>query len=151
MTRPATFKKGFGGDIATSGILNDLDGSLGSGAPGGVVAPYAGHFANNPDCVVGYDVFDKDLGTPEYVRCTSTIRRVSFSAKWTSAKTNSKVVQVPPHSDRRRHGLETVHELPELLGRFTVLARPERRPELRRSRRPKESTCFYSRRGANTH
>lgn len=31
-----------GGDIATSGILNDIDGTLGSGAPGGVVAPYAG-------------------------------------------------------------------------------------------------------------
>jgi hypothetical protein len=40
VTRPATFKKGFGGDIATSGILNDVDGTLGSGAPGGVVAPY---------------------------------------------------------------------------------------------------------------
>ena len=97
VSRPATFKKGFGGDIATAGILNDLDGSLGSGAAGGVVAPYAGHFANNPDCVVGYDTFDQDLGLPEYVTCTSTIRRVSFAAEWTSAKTNTMRLYKFPH------------------------------------------------------
>ena len=59
VTRPATFKKGFGGDIATSGILNDLDGSLGSGAPGVWSSrPTRATSRTIPDCVVGYDVFD---------------------------------------------------------------------------------------------
>ena len=97
VTRPATFKKGFGGDIATSGILNDIDGTLGSGAPGGVVAPYAGHFANNPNCKIGYDTFDENYGEPEYVMCSRTVRRVSFSGSWTSAFTNTIRLYKYPH------------------------------------------------------
>lgn len=97
VTRPVTFKKGFGGDIATSGILNDLDGTLGSGASGGTLVPYAGHFEANPNCKIGVDLFDEDYGDKEYVMCKTSVRRVSLAATMTSAYVNTRSLFQFPH------------------------------------------------------
>ena len=141
-TRPATFKKGFGGDIATSGILNDLDGSLGSGAPGGVVAPYAGHFANNPDCVVGYDVFDKDLGTPEYVGAR---RRYGAcrSAKWTRPRPTRYGCTSSPTFGSSTSRTGSRPRTTGASGTIYRIGTSRAATSLASSRRRKESTYFY--------
>ena len=90
VTRPATFK------VATAGILNDVDGTLGSGAAGGTLAPYAGHLAANPDCRVGYDTWDVGKGRPHYVMCATTIRRVSLVPTYTSAITAAGLLFMKP-------------------------------------------------------
>ena len=79
VSRPLTTKVGFSGRVDTSGILNDLDGSL-AGVPGGSIAPFARHFLNNPDCWGMHDTIGEGQTPKSY--STSQFDYVNAKMSW---------------------------------------------------------------------
>ena len=122
--RPATFKKGFGGDIDVRHL--NVGRKSGSGA-GGRRRALREPLREQPGLCGRLRRLRRDLGTPG-TPVHVGIRRVSFSAKWTSAKTNTlgsrkfphiRIVDVTDWKPSTNYGAS---------GTSYRAARPERRP-----------------------